>query len=102
MLTRTELTREGILQFLRDNKERFAEQYGVTKIGLFGSFARGEATEESDVDVCVEIAEPSYDIMCDLWGELEENTSRSVDLIRLRNGLNAFLQKRIERDAVYV
>ena len=34
------LTREDILQFLRDNKERFAEQYGVTKIGLFGSFAR--------------------------------------------------------------
>ena len=44
------LTRDDILQFLRDNKERFAEQYGVTKIGLFGSFARDEATEESDVD----------------------------------------------------
>jgi len=33
MLTRTELIREGILQFLRDNKECFAEQYGVTKEG---------------------------------------------------------------------
>ena len=33
-------TREEILQILRDNKERFAEKYGVTKLGLFGSFAR--------------------------------------------------------------
>jgi hypothetical protein len=38
------LTREDILTILRDNKERFAEKYGVTKLGLFGSFARNEAT----------------------------------------------------------
>ena len=49
------LTRDDILQILLDNKERFAEKYGVTKLGLFGSFARNEATEESDVDVCVEM-----------------------------------------------
>jgi prepilin-type N-terminal cleavage/methylation domain-containing protein len=40
-------TREEILKILRDNKERFAEKYGVTKLGLFGSFARDEATKDS-------------------------------------------------------
>ena len=98
----TMLTREDILQFLRNNKERFAEQYGVTKLGLFGSFARNEATEESDVDVCVELVKPTYDIMFDLREEIVETTSRSVDLIRVRNGMNPLLKKRIERDAVYV
>ena len=55
------LTRENVLQILRENKDRFAEKYGVTKIGLFGSFARNEAPEESDIDVCVELAKTTYD-----------------------------------------
>jgi len=96
------LTREEILQFLRDNKSRFAEQYGVTKIGLFGSFARDEATEQSDVDVCVEIAEPTYSGMCRLREEIMEKSLRDVDLVQVRHGMNAILKKFIERDAVYV
>ena len=96
------LTREDVLQILRENKERFAEKYGVTKLGLFGSFARNEATEESDVDVCVEVAEPTYIQMFHLWEEMTEKTARSVDLIQVRNGMDALLKKCIEKDAVYV
>jgi len=96
------LTREDILMILRDNKERFAEKYGVTKLGLFGSFARNEATEESDVDVCVEVVEPTYDKMFDLWEEITEKTARSVDIVHVRRGMNGFLRKRIKRDAIYV
>jgi predicted nucleotidyltransferase len=96
------LTREEILQFLRENKERFAEQYGVTKLGLFGSFARNEATEESDVDICVELAEPTYDVVFDLWEEIVGKTARSVDIVHVRRGMNSFLRKRIRRDAIYV
>jgi len=100
MMKRTMLTHEDILTFLRDNKERFAEKYGVTKLGLFGSFARNEATEESDVDICVEMP-PVFDNMFDLWEEIAEKTARPVDLVRVRRGMDAFLRKRIERDAVY-
>jgi predicted nucleotidyltransferase len=96
------LTREDVLQYLRDNKERFAEKYGVTKLGLFGSFARDEATEESDVDVCVVVTDPTYDKIFDLWEEIVEKTDRSVDIVRLRRGMNGFLRKRIKRDAIYV
>ena len=95
-------TREDILQFLRDNKERFAEQYGVTKLGLVGSFARNEATEESDVDVCVELDKVTYDILFYFREEIVETTSRSVDLVQVRSGMNDLLKKRIEREAVYV
>jgi len=45
------LTQEEILHFLRDNKELFAEKYSLEKIGLFGSFARNEQTEDSDIDL---------------------------------------------------
>jgi predicted nucleotidyltransferase len=95
------LTREDVLQILRFNKERFAEKYGVTKLGLFGSFARNEATEESDVDVCVEMP-PIYDNMFDLWEEIVEKTSLSVDLVRVRRGMDSLLKKRIKKDAIYV
>ena len=96
------LTREEILQFLRDNKERFAEQYGVTRIGLFGSFARDEATEESDVDVCVEIAEPTYSGMFDLREEIMEGSLREVDLVCVYRGMDSLLRKCIKKDAIYV
>ena len=95
------LTREDILKILRDNKEQFAEKYSVTKLGLFGSFARDEATEESDVDICVEMP-PVYNKMFDLWEEIVEKTSRSVDLVRVRREMDTLLKRRIERDAVYV
>jgi len=96
------LTREDVLQILRDNKEHFAEKYGVTKLGLFGSFARDKATEKSDVDICVELAKVTYDIMFDLREEIVEKTSRPVDLVRVRSEMNAILKKRIEKEAVYV
>ncbi|MGB9596679.1 MAG: nucleotidyltransferase family protein [Candidatus Poribacteria bacterium] len=43
-----------ILSFLKENKETFEREFHITKIGLFGSYARGEATEESDIDLLVE------------------------------------------------
>ena len=96
------LTREDILKILRDNKERFAEKYSVTKLGLFGSFARNEATEESDVDICVEVAEPTYDNIFCLWEEMVKKTTRPVDIVHVRRGMNVLLRKRIKRDAIYV
>ena len=45
-------TREEILQVLRENKARLVEKYGLTKLGWLGSFARGDAMDESDVDLC--------------------------------------------------
>jgi predicted nucleotidyltransferase len=84
------LTREDILQILRDNKERFAEKYGVTKLGLFGSFARNEATEESDVDVCFDTTNSAPFIATHLKEECEAMFLRPL-----------FLQ-RLEREVIYV
>jgi predicted nucleotidyltransferase len=69
---------------------------------LFGSFARDQATEESDVDICVELVKPSYIEMSGLREEIVEKVSRPVDIVRVRRGMNAFLRKRIKRDAIYV
>ena len=95
------LTREDILQILRENKERFAEKYGVTKLGLFGSFARNEATEESDVDVCVEMP-PNFFSVEAVREELESSCRRTVDVVRLREELRELFKERLKRDTVYV
>jgi len=43
-----------ILSFLRENKDMFQREFHISKLGLFGSYARGEATEKSDIDLLVE------------------------------------------------
>ena len=53
MTTKPKLNREDVLELLRSHKEDLKERFGVTEISLFGSFARDEATEDSDIDVIV-------------------------------------------------
>ena len=48
-------TKDEIIAALRIFKEEFGEKYGIEKIGLFGSVARGEHKENSDIDVCVKL-----------------------------------------------
>jgi len=49
------MTKNEILTFLKDKKAYLQQHFGVISIGLFGSYARGEANEESDIDIAVEI-----------------------------------------------
>ena len=48
------MSREEILSYLRDKKEEFFADYQLSKLGLVGSFARGEASEDSDIDLIIE------------------------------------------------
>jgi uncharacterized protein len=94
--------RETILQELRRLKPDLEQQYGVTKIGIFGSFARNEIHGDSDVDVVVEMREPDLFYMVHIKETLEENFKRPVDVIRYRAMMNRRLKARIDREAVYV
>ena len=53
-------TTSEILNLLKSYKNIATSKYGLTKIGIFGSVARGEQTDESDVDVCYEGKAPSF------------------------------------------
>ena len=88
------LTRDDVLQILRDNKERFAEKYGVTKLGLFGSFARNEATEESDVDVCFDAVSSEPFVASHLKEEFETMFQRPTDIVQPHRGLTTNSQSR--------
>ena len=69
-----------VLQILRDNLPALRAQFGVTRLALFGSIARGEASVDSDVDLLVELERPLGFAFVDLATELEKQLGRPVDL----------------------
>ena len=76
--------------------------YGLLKLGVFGSVARNEAGEGSDIDIVVETKVPDLLRMVNLKDDLEELLNLRVDLVRYRLRMNALLKKRIDNEAYYV
>ena len=91
-----------ILNLLRRYKPTAQKKYGLTRIGIFGSVARGEQTADSDVDVCYEGQAPSLLTLDMIQTELEQLLDCKVDLVRVRDNMNSLLRQRILRDGIYV
>lgn len=94
-------TTNDYITILRKYLSAKADAYGITKIGIFGSVARNEQTEDSDVDVCVEMKRPDLFTMVHIKEELQELFGKPVDIVRLRNNMNPMLLKQIKRDGIY-
>jgi len=95
------MTKIDILDFLSQHKESFSKKYGVTKIGIFGSYAKDEAKEKSDIDIFAEMP-PKFNLFMGLQEELESQLQHKIDLIRLREKMNPRLKENILRDGLYV
>jgi hypothetical protein len=95
------LQRNQLLSTLRQLKPILMERYGITRLGIFGSVARDEAAESSDIDIVVEMP-PDLFTMVHLKEYLQETLQVSVDIVRYRSGMNAFLKQRIDQEAIYV
>lgn len=94
--------REEVLKVLAGQKDKFANNYGVTRLGVFGSVAREEAGETSDVDVVVEMKKPDLFYMVHIKEELEDALQCRVDIVHYRERMNEFLRNLINREAIYV
>lgn len=95
------MKREDAVAVLRATRSELVEKYGVERIGIFGSVARDEATNDSDVDVVVQM-KPDLFMLVHVKELLEEKFDSPVDIVRYREKMNQFLKKRIEEEAVYV
>lgn len=91
-----------ILKTLKEAAPALEQKYGVTRIGIFGSVARDEASENSDVDIVYEMSHPNLFTVVHLKAELEQTLRFSVDLVRYRQRMQPLLKKRIEQDGIYV
>ncbi len=94
--------REYVLAKLREQREHIEREYGLRMIGLFGSVARGEATEESDIDVIVDVAgRPTLFSLVAAENYLAEavGLGLSVEMV-FREGMRASGRRLIERDLI--
>lgn len=96
------MEKREIIRILKEYKEKNREKYAINRIGIFGSCARDMMTEQSDIDVVVELDKPDLFFMIGIKQDLEASFQRSVDVIRYRAGMGRFLKKRIKKEAVYV
>jgi predicted nucleotidyltransferase len=92
---------EQISNIISKNKEDLKQKYKVSRIGIFGSFSRNEATKESDVDILVEFSEPIGLDFVLLAEELELLLGNKVDLVSSK-AVKPRLKKYIEEDLIYV
>jgi hypothetical protein len=93
----------GIKELLKEKRDeilRIASKHGARNVRVFGSVARGEADEGSDLDLLVEL-EPGRSLMdhAALWLELQEALGRRVDVVSDR-GIKPRIRERVLREAV--
>jgi len=90
-----------IISKIQKSRRELAEKFSVHSIGIFGSTALGHENEQSDVDVLVELNEPTFDHYMGLKFRLEEILGRDVDLV-LKDALKPRLRPIIEKQVRYV
>lgn len=92
-----------IIQFLTSHKEELAHRFGVTSIGLFGSHARSEAREDSDIDIAVELRPENKSLrnFLGLRRYLERELGRSVDL-GIESALKPQVREEIAKEIIHV
>lgn len=97
-------TLQEIKEILESHKEELREKYGVSEIGVFGSYIRGEEKEKSDVDILVEFAEDARISLLDFVGlenYISDLLGAKVDLVE-KSALKPRIGKHILREVVYL
>lgn len=96
------MNRNDVLRALVRFRDLKQDEFGIIRIGVFGSVARDEITDSSDVDVVVELDLPDLLTLIGIKQELEESLHQSVDIVRYRERMNTYLKRRLEQEAIYV
>ena len=90
------------IDILRKFKVNFADKYGIKTLGLFGSFARKQQKETSDLDVVVTLEESDFFTLVAIKEELEKLTNYKVDVVNFRESLRESFKANILKDAIFV
>lgn len=94
-------TLPAILEKLKSYKPLLQQKYPVSRVGVFGSYARNEATPKSDIDIAVEITGPMGLNFVAMADEIESLFGIKTDVVPLRSVKPQFLSS-ITRDIIYV
>jgi predicted nucleotidyltransferase len=96
------MDKKFIINFLQTHRQELHDQFGLQKIGLFGSYARDEQTVDSDIDIAVEIESINkFRSFFALKQYLENNFNKKVDL-GIESTLKPIVKSYIAKDIIYV
>jgi len=96
-------TRDQILDFLSQNKKLFRDKYHIRRIGLFGSYARGEQNNNSDLDLLIEFEENTqdlYELKLQIKDFFKTRLGLEVDICREKY-IKPRIKKAILKEAIY-
>jgi len=91
-----------IISILKRFKKDSAYKYGIKSLGIFGSFARNQQDEASDLDVFVTLQESDFFTLEKIKEELEELIHFKIDIINFRDSLRDSFKQNILKDAIYI
>lgn len=91
-----------IIKVLKKFKAESAHKYGITSLGIFGSFARSQQDEASDLDVFVTLQESDFFVLEKIKEDLEQLVHSKIDVVNFRDSLRESFKKNILQDAIYI
>ena len=92
--------KDEILKIINSRIEKLKVDFSVNQIGLFGSAARGQLTPQSDIDILVDLTEPTFDHYMDLKFYLEKLLKTEIDLV-IKDSVKPRLKSVIDREVIY-
>jgi predicted nucleotidyltransferase len=97
------MTKTEILDYLKNHKNELRERFGVITIGLFGSYARDEQTDDSDIDLAIEMEKNKKNLSAffSLKRKLEGDLQKKVD-IGIESTLKPIVKEHINKEIIYV
>jgi len=95
------LTKNEYLHKLQQFKQQYSSEYGIERIGIFGSVARGEQSENSDIDIYYEGKSLGLKSLVEFPMQLEKFLGVPVDVVRKHNHLRPSFIKQIMQDIIY-
>lgn len=90
------------LYLLKEYMKENAQKYSISRMGIFGSVARGEQREDSDVDIYLMTNRPNLFTLVHIKEELQQLFNSNVDIVRMHDNMDAMLKQRITKEGIYV
>lgn len=91
----------SIIDILKKEKINLQNKFGVEEIALFGSYARGEETKDSDIDILIKFNRPSFDALMEVYLFLEKKLNKKIDITCKHKHLSSRFLSTIEKDIIY-
>ena len=95
------ISKDEIINLIKSDKAFLRENFGVIKIGVFGSYAKNMQTRDSDIDLLVEFTEPRFDWLAGLYDYMEGRFNKKIEIVRKRNLTKSNFFERIEKEVIY-